>query len=99
MTVTRIQRGYACVPCHTRKKVRFVPRPHPLQGCSDAQFGQRCDGMRPSCSTCTRSRVRCEYAPPPSEPSSQGQVRALLARVDELENMLNALSSSRSSRE
>ncbi|KAF8610297.1 hypothetical protein BDV93DRAFT_601331 [Ceratobasidium sp. AG-I] len=74
MTTTRIQRGYACVPCHSRKK--------------------RCDGLRPSCSSCSRSRIQCEYAPLPAETSGQGQVRALMARVDELEHMLATMSGS-----
>ncbi|KAG9087712.1 hypothetical protein FS749_002704 [Ceratobasidium sp. UAMH 11750] len=71
MTVSRIQRGYACIPCHTRKK--------------------RCDGARPSCGSCTRSHIECEYSEVLGEASSHRQIRNLLARVDELEDILTTM--------
>ncbi|KAF8604255.1 hypothetical protein BDV93DRAFT_555891 [Ceratobasidium sp. AG-I] len=73
MDPNRVQRGQACVPCHTRKK--------------------KCDTLRPSCTTCTRSHLQCEYSPVSAR---QGYVRALTARVEELENRLATMSNSSS---
>ncbi|KAH7340962.1 hypothetical protein B0J17DRAFT_627246 [Rhizoctonia solani] len=72
----RIQRGRACLPCHLRKK--------------------KCDGGQPTCGSCVRSRTCCEYEPllpaRTSTPTGQSRIQALQSRVEELEVVLNTMS-------
>lgn len=51
---------------------------------------RKCDGEKPSCASCARSQIRCEYAPTPpvSEGPGPSRIQTLQSRVEELESIL-----------